>query len=128
MLFAIVAVFFIACGNGDKLVKFEYEKGDNKELFEKASNLVKEKYPDYNLYSFKSLKTMKSIENAKELYDRWQQIDAMGSIFGSKSSSYIKNILLEKNGEYKLIRISCYDARHTSLKRIDCEIDELKMK
>ncbi|MBZ7938793.1 hypothetical protein H2277_03170 [Campylobacter sp. W0014] len=110
ILFAIVAVFFIACG-GDKLVKFEYEKG-NKELFEKANNLIKEKYPDYNLYSWKSLENISSIDNAKQIYNKIENY-----VYGSKQE-YFKNdethysnyILLEKNGRYRILVVECSKA------------------
>ncbi|MGH2268005.1 hypothetical protein [Campylobacter taeniopygiae] len=108
ILFAIVAVFFIACG-GDKLVKFEYEKG-NKELFEKANNLIKEKYPDYNLYSWKSLENIKNIKDSKYRMNSIEDSFSNQEYFKNDETHYNNYILLEKNGRYRLIRVNCNKA------------------
>ncbi|MBZ7942131.1 hypothetical protein [Campylobacter molothri] len=108
ILFAIVAVFFIACG-GDKLVKFEYEKG-NKELFEKANNLIKEKYPDYNFYSWRSLESIKSIKDSKYRMNSIEDSFSNQEYFKNDETHYSNYILLEKNGRYKLIKVNCKKA------------------
>ncbi|MBZ7945388.1 hypothetical protein H2259_04935 [Campylobacter sp. RM10532] len=108
MLFAIVAVFFIACG-GDKLVKFEYEKG-NKELFEKANNLIKEKYPNYNLYSWKSLENISSIQEAKYRMNTIEDSISNQGYCKNDEEHYCNYILLEKNGRYRLIEVNCSKA------------------
>ncbi|MBZ7948238.1 hypothetical protein [Campylobacter molothri] len=105
MLFAIVAVFFIACG-GDKLVKFEYEKG-NKELFEKANNLIKEKYPNYNLYSWKSLENISSIQEAKYKMNTIEDSISNQEYCENNEEHYCNYILLEKNRRYRLIEVKC---------------------
>ncbi|ECL7558325.1 hypothetical protein FTT16_08445 [Campylobacter jejuni] len=107
ILFIFIAIFFIACGD-DKLVKFEYEKGDKK-LFDYANKLIEEKYPGYNFYSWKSLENIKSIKDAKY---RLNQIE---DTFSKKLNyDYYNYILLEKNKRYKLIKVLCLKARKSS--------------
>ncbi|TKX31881.1 hypothetical protein [Campylobacter aviculae] len=107
MLFAVIAVFFIACG-GDNLVKLEYEKG-NKELFDYANKLIEEKYPGYNLYSWRSLKDIQSIVNAKGMYnDIEHRLSSNNKFHRNDDKNYSNYILLEKDGIYKLISADCY--------------------
>lgn len=105
LLVASVASFLlVACGNNG-LVELK-NNGYNSELYDYGVKQVQEKYPDYKLYSYESLKNVSFLKLGEKAFARSR--DFVTEMTEDKTKQYVDMIFAYKNdSDYKLIYVEC---------------------
>ena len=109
LLLAGIAGFFVACGdNGLVALK---NNGYNSELYDYGVKQVQEKYPDYKLYSYESLKSVPFLKLGEKAFVKSR--DFVAEMTKDKTKQYVDIIFAYKSDtDYKLIYVECLNAKN----------------
>ncbi|TLE15931.1 hypothetical protein LS72_005065 [Helicobacter apodemus] len=107
LLLAGIVGLFVACGDNG-LVELK-NNGYNSELYDYGVKQVQEKYPDYKLYSYESLKSVPFLKLGEKAFVSSR--DFVAKRTEDKTKQYVDMIFAYKNdSDYKLIYVECLNA------------------